>query len=87
MIREGLSVVVAAGNNAGDTCHDSPARMSAVITVGASSKANTLATYSNYGSCMDIMAPGTAILSAGINSPTDSKLVGRPHTIYNLPKQ
>ncbi|HXH31253.1 MAG TPA: S8 family serine peptidase [Bacteriovoracaceae bacterium] len=68
LIRLKISVVVAAGNSSADSCLTSPSRVPDAITVGASSNANesqdTVASYSNYGRCLDIYAPGTDILSA-----------------------
>lgn len=60
----GVTVVVAAGNENSDTCNFSPGFVPAAITVGATDSDNERASYSNYGSCNDIMAPGTSILSA-----------------------
>ncbi|WP_344128084.1 S8 family peptidase [Luedemannella flava] len=61
----GITVVVAAGNNAGDACAVSPARTIIVITVGATNNKDSRDTrYSNYGRCVNIFAPGTDIYSA-----------------------
>ena len=70
VISDGVTVVVAAGNDGSPTCNYSPARVPAAITVGASEIDDEVAGYSNYGSCNDIFAPGTYIQSAGIASDT-----------------
>ena len=68
MIDDGITVVIAAGNEAQPTCSVSPARVPAAITVAASEIDDDDADYSNFGSCNDLFAPGSAILSAGITS-------------------
>jgi subtilisin family serine protease len=62
IIRGGCHVVVAAGNNNADACYSSPASSSA-MTVGASTFKDDLASFSNYGTCVDIVAPGDMIVS------------------------
>ncbi|WP_329109674.1 S8 family peptidase [Micromonospora sp. NBC_01699] len=63
-INSGVTYVVAAGNNNGDACALSPARTPTAITVGASTSADSRdTTYSNWGGCLDLFAPGTAITS------------------------
>lgn len=68
----GLTVVVAAGNNKKDSCEYSPASAVTAITVGAISKINKRASYSNWGSCNNIYAPGSMTISAGADSDTAS---------------
>lgn len=63
-IDSGVTYVVAAGNSAGDACSVSPARLSTAITVGASDQSDVKASFSNFGSCVDVFAPGVNILSA-----------------------
>ena len=63
LISKGTTVVVAAGNNGANACNYSPARVPAAITVAASTSSDTLASFSNRGSCVDIVAPGNSILS------------------------
>ncbi len=60
----GVTVVVAAGNDASNACNYSPARASGAITVGATTSTDARASYSNYGSCLDLFAPGSSIKSA-----------------------
>ena len=69
LISKGISVVVAAGNDNLNACDYSPARTSDAITVGATNTDDSRATYSNFGSCLDIFAPGTSIPSTwlGVN--------------------
>lgn len=60
-IADGITVVVAAGNDSSDACAFSPANAAAAITVGAmsnSSGKDVVSYFSNYGSCVDIFAPG-----------------------------
>jgi serine protease len=71
-ILNGISYVVAAGNNGGDACLNSPGRVAGAITVGATDSADVRWAYSNFGSCVDMFAPGVAITSAYIRSNTDS---------------
>jgi subtilisin family serine protease len=63
-INSGVTYVVAAGNAASDACTYSPASAPNVLTVGASEAGDQMASYSNYGPCVDVFAPGTAIISA-----------------------
>jgi len=65
-VTNGLPIVVAAGNNGEDACNYSPASEASVITVGASEDDDDCAIYTNAGTCVDIIAPGTRISSAYI---------------------
>jgi subtilisin family serine protease len=56
-------VVVAAGNEAADACGSSPASERSAITIAASAPLNNFAAFSNYGKCVDMIAPGESILS------------------------
>jgi subtilisin family serine protease len=69
-IADGISVVVAAGNSNIDACTVSPARASNAITVGATTTSDSRASYSNFGSCLDVFAPGSSVLSAYHTSAT-----------------
>jgi len=60
----GFPVVVAAGNSGADACGVSPARAPSAVTVGASDGADDRASFSNYGACVDLFAPGVNVLSA-----------------------
>ncbi len=78
MINAGVTVVVAAGNGnflgiAQNACNYSPARVPNAITVGATTSTDAKASYSNYGTCLDIFAPGSSITSASHASATGSK--------------
>lgn len=68
LINRGITVVVAAGNSSSDACLYSPARVPAAITVAASSRTDAFATFSNAGSCVDLVAPGVEITSAVASS-------------------
>ena len=69
-VADGITVVVAAGNDSASACNYSPASAPSAITVAATASDDSRATYSNYGTCVDIFAPGTSISSAYIGSPT-----------------
>jgi subtilisin family serine protease len=70
-ILSGVTYVVAAHNQARDACQYSPARVALAITAGAVNPLSDMRhVTSNYGSCVDLFAPGTAILSAGIADDT-----------------
>ncbi|WP_067508809.1 S8 family peptidase [Actinoplanes sp. TFC3] len=69
-IASGVTYAVAAGNDGKNACSYSPASTSNAITVGATDRSDTRASFSNYGSCLDIFAPGVQITSAGYASDT-----------------
>ena len=68
-INDGVTYTVSAGNGnfagrAINACNVSPARVAAAITVGATDNTDKAARFSNYGTCVDLLAPGVDILSA-----------------------
>ena len=69
-INSGITYALAAGNSSANACNSSPARVAAAITVGATTSTDARASYSNYGSCVDIFAPGSSITSAWRTSDT-----------------
>jgi subtilisin family serine protease len=75
LIGDGVVVVVAAGNSKRDACNFSPARVPGAITVAASDSTDTFASYSNYGSCVDIIAPGSNIKSNWWTSSTATNTI------------
>ncbi|MFM8956729.1 MAG: fibronectin type III domain-containing protein, partial [Actinomycetota bacterium] len=70
-VLDGITVVVAAGNNKRDASGYSPASEPSAITVGASSMVDVRSPFSNFGSIVDIFAPGSIITSAYHRSSTD----------------
>merc|ERR1719330_2251852 len=68
----GVVVVVAAGNSNSDACNFSPAFTPNAITVGSTTSTDSRSSFSNYGRCVQIWAPGSSILSAGISSDSSS---------------
>lgn len=75
MIAQGVITVVAAGNSNDDACYYSPARVPNAITVGATANNDWRAGYSNYGTCVDIFAPGSNITSAWNSSNTATNTI------------
>lgn len=69
-INRGVTYAIAAGNSNRNACNYSPARVGAAITVGATTSTDYRASYSNYGTCLDIFAPGSSIQSAWYTSNT-----------------
>jgi subtilisin family serine protease len=68
MAKNGWKIVAAAGNEDDDACEYSPARSPEAVTVGATDEQMRKASFSNYGKCVDILAPGDAIVSAFPNN-------------------
>lgn len=64
----GMTVVVAAGNETSDACAQSPAGALSAITVAATDQYDQMASFSNFGSCVDLLAPGESILSTDFQS-------------------
>jgi subtilisin family serine protease len=73
LANSGVTVAVAAGNSGADACSSSPARAGThhgVITVAATDRNDLETSWSNYGSCVDIWAPGAGILSTAAGGGT-----------------
>jgi subtilisin family serine protease len=68
LINSGITVVVAAGNESTDACTKSPANVQNAITVAAIDKSDVFASFSNFGTCVDISAPGVDIPSIWLNT-------------------
>jgi uncharacterized repeat protein (TIGR02543 family) len=63
LVNNNVTAVVAAGNSGRNACNYTPARASAAITVAASTSSDARSSFSNFGSCVDIFAPGSGITS------------------------
>jgi subtilisin family serine protease len=74
-VTSGVTFVVAAGNSAANACNYSPASTPSAITVGATTSTDARASYSNYGSCVDIFAPGSSITSAWYTSTSATNTI------------
>ncbi|HZH75775.1 MAG TPA: S8 family peptidase [Archangium sp.] len=72
MFAAGVTVAVAAGNDNSNACNYSPARAANAITVGSTTNTDARSSFSNFGTCLDIYAPGSNITSAGITSDTST---------------
>jgi subtilisin family serine protease len=66
----GVAIAVAAGNSNANACNSSPARAANAITVGSTTTSDARSSFSNFGTCLDIFAPGSGILSAWFTSNT-----------------
>jgi subtilisin family serine protease len=71
-VASGVVYAVAAGNSSTNACTFSPASEPTALTVGATTKLDALASYSNTGPCVDLFAPGTSILSDWHTSDTEA---------------
>jgi subtilisin family serine protease len=99
-VADGVTMVVAAGNDNRDACRYSPASESSAITVGATGRyasgvtassyystpsyADERASYSNFGTCLDVFAPGTNITSSWLNGGTNTisgTSMATPHVV------
>ena len=74
-VAAGVTYAVAAGNSNTDACTQSPARAPSAITVGATTSADARASYSNFGTCVDVFAPGSGITSDWNSSDTASNTI------------
>ncbi|MEV0646294.1 S8 family serine peptidase [Phytomonospora sp. NPDC050363] len=74
-IADGVTFVVAAGNSNADACGASPASTPDAITVGATTAADARASFSNWGTCLDIFAPGQDITSAWHTTDTATNTI------------
>ena len=67
-VAAGIPVVVAAGNSNDNACNSSPSSAPRAITVGSTDRRDRRSSFSNWGSCVDIFAPGSSIRSAKMGS-------------------
>jgi len=72
-VNSGVVVVVAGGNDNSDACGFSPAFVPSAITVGSTTSSDSRSSFSNYGSCTDIWAPGSDVKSASHTSDTGTR--------------
>jgi serine protease len=63
-IAAGVTYAIAAGNSNANACNSSPARVTQALTVGSSTNADARSSFSNFGTCVDLFAPGSSITSA-----------------------
>ncbi|HSK03314.1 MAG TPA: Ig-like domain-containing protein [Kofleriaceae bacterium] len=75
-VAAGVPWVVAAGNRNADACGASPAGVAEVISVAASTDTDGRASFSNWGTCVDLFAPGAAVESASWASDDETRLLG-----------
>jgi subtilisin family serine protease len=68
LVSQGILVVVAAGNENSDACNTSPAGNKNVLTVAASDRNDRLATFSNWGKCVNVISPGVDIWSTYLDN-------------------
>jgi subtilisin family serine protease len=74
-IADGVVYAIASGNSNADACNFTPARVAEAITVNASTRTDARASFSNYGTCTDIFAPGQDITSAWHTSDTATNTI------------
>ncbi|MBA3289006.1 MAG: S8 family peptidase [Acidimicrobiia bacterium] len=74
-INDGVTYAIAAGNSNANACSYSPARVGTAITVGSTTSTDARSSFSNYGTCLDIFAPGSNITSAWYTSNTATNTI------------
>ena len=74
-IADGVTYAVAAGNENTNACNGSPSRVPAALTVGSTTSTDARSSFSNYGSCLDLFAPGSSITSAWYTSTTATNTI------------
>jgi subtilisin family serine protease len=75
LANSGVFVSVGAGGDNGDACNVSPASAASAMTVAASTSSDAKASYTNYGSCVDIYAPGSSVISTWHTSTTATNTI------------
>jgi serine protease len=74
-VSAGVFVAVAAGNDNANACNYSPARAASAMTVGSTTSTDARSSFSNFGTCLDIFAPGSSITSAWYTSTTATNTI------------
>ncbi|HXI22445.1 MAG TPA: S8 family serine peptidase [Pyrinomonadaceae bacterium] len=74
-INDGVTYAIAAGNSNTDACTQSPARVADALTVGSTTSTDARSSFSNFGTCVDIFAPGSSITSSWNTSDTATNTI------------
>ena len=74
-VNKGVVMVVAAGNDNANACNYSPASEPLAITVGSTDSNDAQSSYSNWGSCVDVFAPGRSITSSWSTGTADTHTI------------
>jgi subtilisin family serine protease len=74
-VEAGVTFAVSAGNDNRDACTKSPASAADALTVGSTTSSDSRSSFSNFGTCVDVFAPGSSITSAWKNSDTDTNTI------------
>ncbi len=85
-IADGVTFGVAAGNSNVDACGSSPARVASALTVGSTTSTDARSSFSNFGTCVDLFAPGSSITSSWYTSATATNTISgtsmaTPHVV------
>jgi subtilisin family serine protease len=74
-IAAGVSYAIAAGNSNANACNGSPARVASANTIGATTSTDARSSFSNFGTCVDLFAPGSSITSAWYSSDSATNTI------------
>jgi subtilisin family serine protease len=74
-VAAGVSYAIAAGNSNANACNSSPARVASANTIGATTSSDARSSFSNFGTCVDLFAPGSSITSAWNTSNTATNTI------------
>ncbi|ROP36307.1 S8 family peptidase [Saccharothrix texasensis] len=74
-IASGVTYAVASGNSNANACNYSPARVAEALSVNASTRTDGRASFSNYGTCTDVFAPGEGITSSWNTNDTSTNTI------------
>lgn len=83
LVTAGVAVTAAAGNSASDSCLSSPAREPSALTVGATGLSDARSSFSSFGTCVDLFAPGESVITA--SSGGDNSYVSVAGTSFSAP--
>jgi aqualysin 1 len=85
-IASGVFYGIAAGNSNVNACSTSPARVATATTVGSTTSSDARSSFSNYGNCVDVFAPGSSITSSWNTNDTSTNTISgtsmaTPHVV------
>jgi subtilisin family serine protease len=74
-VADGVTYAIAAGNSSANACNYSPARVASAITVGSTTNTDARSSFSNFGTCVDVFAPGSSITSSWNTTDTATNTI------------